>query len=71
MNEDSWQTLHERACRAGEEFYVDPGTGWRVFTEVGLRRRGSCCGSGCRHCPMRTRKSRWKNVPASPAGPPG
>lgn len=51
MNEDSWLILHERACRAGEEFYVDPGTGWRVFTEVGLRRRGSCCGSGCRHCP--------------------
>ena len=51
MNEDNWSTLHERACRAGEEFYVDPETGWRVFTEVGLRRRGSCCGSGCRHCP--------------------
>ena len=51
MNEDSWLILHERACRAGEEFYVDPETGWRVFTEVGLRRRGSCCGSGCRHCP--------------------
>ena len=51
MNENNWRVLHERACRAGEEFYVDPGTGWRVFTEVGLRRRGSCCGSGCRHCP--------------------
>lgn len=51
MNKDNWAILHERACRAGEEFYVDPGTGWRVFTEVGLRRRGSCCGSGCRHCP--------------------
>ena len=51
MNEDSRQTLHEQACRDGEEFYVDPETGWRVFTEVGLRRRGSCCGSGCRHCP--------------------
>ena len=51
MNQDNWSTLHERACREGEEFYVDPGTGWRVFTEVGLRNRGSCCGSGCRHCP--------------------
>ena len=51
MNENNWLILHERACRAGEEFYLDPETGWRVFTEVGLRRRGSCCGSGCRHCP--------------------
>ena len=51
MNQDNWLTLHERACRAGEEFYLDPETGWRVFTEVGLRRRGNCCGSGCRHCP--------------------
>ena len=51
MNANSWWALHERACRDGEEFYVDPETGWRVFTEVGLRRRGSCCGSGCRHCP--------------------
>ncbi len=51
MNENNWRVLHERACRAGEEFYLDPETGRRVFTEVGLRRRGSCCGSGCRHCP--------------------
>ena len=51
MNENNWATLHERACRNGEEYYVDPETGWRVFTEIGLRRRGSCCGSGCRHCP--------------------
>ena len=51
MNENNWLILHERACRAGEEFYLDPETDWRVFTEVELRRRGSCCGSGCRHCP--------------------
>ena len=22
-----------------------------VFTEVAHRKRGKCCGSGCRHCP--------------------
>ncbi len=51
MKNDNWRVLHECACRNGEEFYIDPKTGWRVFTEIGLHRRGSCCGSGCRHCP--------------------
>lgn len=31
--------------------YVDSQTGLRVFTADYLRRRGYCCGSGCRHCP--------------------
>lgn len=46
-----WQ-LHDAADRNGEDFYVDPDTGYRVFTAHGLRQRGSCCGSGCRHCPF-------------------
>jgi hypothetical protein len=25
--------------------------GLMVLTEAYLRRRGQCCGSGCRHCP--------------------
>ena len=37
----------------GESSYIDPETGFHVFTETGLRRRGHCCGSGCRHCPYR------------------
>ena len=47
----SWQEAHREAAAAGESHYRDPATGLIVFTEVGLRRRGSCCGSGCRHCP--------------------
>lgn len=39
------------ACDAGEVQYSDPVTGYRVFTASGLLARGSCCGSGCRHCP--------------------
>ena len=31
--------------------YVDAVTGFLVFTADYLRRRGYCCGSGCRHCP--------------------
>lgn len=45
------RTLHDAASAKGEHFYVDPETGYRVFTEAGLRARGQCCGSGCRHCP--------------------
>ncbi|XP_041446527.1 uncharacterized protein C1orf53 isoform X4 [Xenopus laevis] len=40
---DSWE--------AGQETYVDPQTGYLVFTEIVHVRRGKCCGSGCRHCP--------------------
>ncbi len=47
----SFVDLHERACAAGELTYIDPETGYRVFTRLGLERRGSCCGCGCRHCP--------------------
>ena len=46
-----WVAAHEAANRAGAHQYRDPETGYRVFTEVGLRQRGECCGCGCRHCP--------------------
>eukprot|EP00747_Dinoflagellata_sp_TGD_P168547 gnl/TRDRNA2_/TRDRNA2_195168_c0_seq1.p1 gnl/TRDRNA2_/TRDRNA2_195168_c0~~gnl/TRDRNA2_/TRDRNA2_195168_c0_seq1.p1 ORF type:complete len:317 (+),score=56.52 gnl/TRDRNA2_/TRDRNA2_195168_c0_seq1:41-991(+) len=45
------EELHSRACAAGEDTYVDPATGYTVFTEDAHRRRGRCCGNGCRHCP--------------------
>ncbi len=45
-----WQT-HRIACEAGRASYVDPDTGYQVFTRVGLLARGQCCGAGCRHCP--------------------
>lgn len=47
-----WGTAHRQALKNGESFYIDPQTGFHVFTEIGLRRRGHCCGSGCRHCPF-------------------
>ncbi len=43
--------LHERACARGELEYRDPLTGYTVFTRVKHLQRGTCCGSGCRHCP--------------------
>ncbi len=42
---------HQRALTAGERYYTDPETGYRVFTEHAHRQRGYCCGSACRHCP--------------------
>ena len=35
--------------REGLDYYIEKGR-W-VFTEHFLRKRGDCCGSGCRHCP--------------------
>ena len=50
-----WRAAHDRAVAAGEPTYADPDTGWSVFTEAYHLARGSCCGSGCRHCPYRDR----------------
>ena len=47
MNQDQ---RHAAACTRGLDHYVDPHTGYRVFTAVALNRRGNCCGCGCRHC---------------------
>ena len=35
-----------------QETYLDPATGYTVFTAIAHQRRGVCCGSGCRHCPF-------------------
>jgi hypothetical protein len=44
-----------------EDFYFDGP--YMVFTAAYLLKRGTCCGSGCRHCPYRgTEKDR--NPPA-------
>ena len=45
------QTLHANACSSNLPTYTDPYTGYEVFTADFLRRRGYCCGNGCRHCP--------------------
>ncbi|MEI7754075.1 MAG: DUF5522 domain-containing protein [Actinomycetota bacterium] len=43
---------HARAVEAGTPTYRDPVSGFAVFTAVFLSRRGTCCDSGCRHCPF-------------------
>jgi hypothetical protein len=45
---------HRRALDAGADSYVDPATGYTVLTAAFLLERGTCCDSGCRHCPYLT-----------------
>jgi hypothetical protein len=49
---DEIDALHVRAVAEGRDTYVDPETGYEVFTAAYLLRLGLCCGSGCRHCPF-------------------
>ena len=43
--------------------YVDPVSGFFVFTAAELWARGTCCNSGCRHCP-------YEDGPRGPRGLP-
>ncbi len=47
----AWLLAHEAAIQSGSEAYIDPDSGFRVFTRIAHERRGYCCGSACRHCP--------------------
>ena len=44
--------LNLAASQRKQTTYVDPATGYRVFTTYSLQRRRDCCGCGCRHCPF-------------------
>jgi hypothetical protein len=39
----------------GRDYYIDPN-GIHVLTEGYLLARGTCCRSGCRHCPYGFRR---------------
>ena len=45
------EELHREAMRHGSSTYIDPETGFQVFTELTHLKRGFCCGNECRHCP--------------------
>ncbi|KAJ1963875.1 hypothetical protein GGI12_001778 [Dipsacomyces acuminosporus] len=46
-----WKALHEQAVKNGDRTYIDPATGYTVFTELSHADREYCCGNACRHCP--------------------
>jgi hypothetical protein len=48
---DTILAAHAAAIEAGRPWYAEPKTGLFVLTAAFLARRGTCCGSGCRHCP--------------------
>ena len=47
----NYSKSHDDACKQGKDTYIDPVTGYSVFTELAHKKRNRCCGSGCRHCP--------------------
>jgi len=49
--DDAARRAHDEAVARDEPTYTDPLTGYAVFTAEALLARGTCCGSGCRHCP--------------------
>jgi hypothetical protein len=51
---------HARALAAGEDGYLDPATGYWVFTAAYLWDRGTCCERGCRHCPYLNQAARLR-----------
>lgn len=50
-SDGNYSKHHDDACSEGKDTYIDPKTGYTVFTELAHKKRGKCCGSGCRHCP--------------------
>ena len=49
LQSHDWEKLHAAACLKHKDFYCDHNL--QVQTTLAHRRRGNCCGSGCRHCP--------------------
>lgn len=42
------EEAHQAACDAGVSRYIDPATGYKVFTKASHEKRGFCCGNACR-----------------------
>lgn len=72
FNGPYWHTLScllplpiavQAALTAGCTMYIDPASGYSVFTAQYLQPR-QCCGNKCRHCPHG-----WKNVRQVQKGP--
>ncbi len=45
---------HDHAVAQGRRTYLDPSSGLVVLTRSAHLERGTCCESGCRHCPWVT-----------------
>ncbi len=47
--------------KEGVDFYYNE-SGYMVFTEAHLLKRGYCCDSGCKHCPYKKKKAKGKKL---------
>lgn len=61
------QAAHRAAVSEGAQHYIDPETGFVVFTELAHQQRGYCCGSKCRHCPYDHQNVAVDNIAGSTA----
>ena len=50
------EDLHLLACLQRQDSYIDPISGYMVFTAFYLKSRRKCCGNGCRHCPYKKQR---------------
>jgi Family of unknown function (DUF5522) len=62
MDEKDPETASSTSADLDTEDYYYDGP-YMVFTAAYLLKRGTCCGSGCRHCPYRG-TDRDRNPPA-------
>jgi len=46
----------EEPLKQGLDYYLE--NGYWVFTEHYHLKRGTCCGSACRHCPYRKKQDK-------------
>ena len=51
MNIETISVLHQAAVDQDKDAYIDPSSGFQVFTSKALLKQGRCCGNFCRHCP--------------------
>ena len=49
--ERQWRRVHAAAVARNRNAYIDPATGYQVWTRLYLSNKGPCCGNACRHCP--------------------
>ncbi len=59
---------HAAAVASGSPTYRDPVSGYQVFTAAFLADRGTCCDTGCRHCPY-VGATRAGDAPSTTGGP--
>lgn len=50
------EELYRQIIEAKQDYYTDLSTGYLCYTELFHRKRGTCCGNGCRHCPYNHHK---------------